>query len=128
MVLSESLCFNSFIKIGNSPISPSFFDDIDQIYLSYLFTDNGVIISWAEASIKLKLRNYFKWIQIVNAIPSQWKNIVKNSAVDSDTCSLEQHLVRRDKMYPIKMIDTTLRALNFADIYFRGFRGLLEKI
>ena len=38
--------------------------------------------------------------------PLNGKNIVKNSAVDSDTCSLEQHLVRRDKMYPIKMIDT----------------------
>ena len=106
MVFSESICFNSFIKIDNTPISPSFFGDIDQIYLSHLFTDNGVFISWAEASRLLKLRNYFKWIQIVNAIPIQWKNLVKNSTVDRDACSLEQHLVRRDKMFPIKMIDT----------------------
>ena len=76
------------------------------IYLSHLFTDNGVFISWAEASRLLKLRNYFKWIQIVNAIPIHWKNLVKNSTVDRDACSLEQHLVRRDKMFPIKMIDT----------------------
>jgi len=106
MVFSESLCFNSFIIIDNTPISPSFFSDTDQIYLSHLFTDNGVFIPWAEASRKLKLRNYFKWIQIVNAIPSQWKNLVKNSAVDRNTCSLEQHLVRRDKMYPVKLIDS----------------------
>ena len=59
-----------------------------------------------KASIKLKVRNYFKWIQIVNAIPSRWKTIVKNSFIDRNTCSVEQHLVKKDKMYPIKMIDT----------------------
>ena len=106
MVFSESLCFNSFIKIDNSPISPSFFDDIDQIYLSHLFTDNGNFISWADASRKFKLRNYFKWFQIVNAIPTNWKSIVKNSTVNRDICTLEQHLVRRDKMYPFKLINT----------------------
>ena len=106
MVLSESLCFNSFIKIDNSPICPSFFDNIDQIYLSHLFTDNGNFISWADASRKFKLHNYFKWIQIVNAIPTKWKSIVKNSIINRDSCSLEQHLVRRDKMYPMRLINT----------------------
>ena len=118
MVYSESLCFNSFIKIDNTPISPSFFDDSNQIYLAHLFTDNGVFISWAEASRNFKLHNYFKWIQIVNAIPTQWKNLVKNSVVDRNTCSLEQHLVRREKMYPIKLIDSRFLYDIFIDKIF----------
>ena len=73
MVFSESLCFNSFIKIDNLPITPSFFDTVDQIYLAQLFTNNGNFISWNDASRKFKLRNYFKWMQIIHAIPTNWK-------------------------------------------------------
>ena len=106
MVFSESLCFNSFIKIDNAPITPSFFGAIDQIYLSHLLNDNGDFLSWGEASRKFKLQNYFKWIQIINAVPSNWKALVKNSASDRESCCFDQHLVKNERMFSIKMLNT----------------------
>ena len=108
MILSESLCFNSFIKIDNLPILPSFFDNIDQVYLSHLFTDDGVLISWAEASEKLKMRNFFKWAQIAHAIPSNWKSLVRNSTFDRGTCCLDQHLIKSEKMLPVDKLNSRI--------------------
>ena len=106
MVFSESLCFNSFIKIDNLPITPSFFDTVDQIYLAQLFTNNGNFISWNDASRKFKLSNYFKWIQIIHAIPTNWKALVKNSVVNLENCCFKQHLVKGGKLFPINMLNT----------------------
>ena len=103
-IFSESLCFNSFIKINNSPITPSFFNTVDQIYLSHLFTINGNIISWEEASTKFNLNNYFKWIQIVDSIPANWKAVVRNSNVNYDLCCFRQHLNISAKMYSFDML------------------------
>ena len=112
-ILSESLFFNRFIKIDNSPITPLFFGAVDQVYLSHLFDDNGNFISWAEASTKFNLRNYFKWIQIVNAIPTAWKSIVRNSPVNRDMCCSKQHLTINNKMVPTGMLSTRF----FYDLY-----------
>ena len=105
-ILSESLCFNSLIKIDNSPILPSFFDSVDQIYISHLFNENGMLISWAEASVRLKMRNFFKWIQIVNAIPAHWKTIVMNSTLDRSSCCLGQHLNYLGKIFPVDRLNS----------------------
>ena len=114
-ILSESLCFNQFIKIDNSPITPSFFGAVDQVYLRDLFADNGNFITWAEASPKFNLRNYFKWFQVVNAIPTAWKSIIRNSPVNYDLCC-QQHLTRKDKMVPISMLSTRF----FYDLYIEN--------
>ena len=113
MILSESLCFNYFIMIDNKPITPSFFGATNQIYLSHLFSDNGDIIPWVEASVKFSLTNHFKWIQIVNAIPKEWKSAIKNSQFSRDICCFQQHLNRNDKMVPIGLFSSRF----FYDIY-----------
>lgn len=106
MILSESLCFNNFIKVDNAPILPSFTGVGEQIYLSQLFDDNGQFIPWAEASAKFGMHNYFRWLQIINAIPTEWKSIVKNSVFNRETCCLVQHLNKGDKMVPINMLSS----------------------
>ena len=116
MILSESLCFNNFIKIENSPILPAFTGVGDQIYLSQLFNDNGDFIPWAEASTKFGLHNYFRWLQITNAIPTVWKTIVKNSVINRETCCLTQHLNKGDKMVPINMLSSRF----FYDVCIEG--------
>ena len=113
MILSESLCFNCFIMIDNRPITPSFFGAVDQIYLAQLFNDIGDVIPWAEASLKFSLQNHFKWIQIVNAIPNEWKAAIKNSHVSLDICCFQQHLNWNDKMVPIGSFSSRF----FYDIY-----------
>ena len=108
MILSESLCFNSSIKIDNLPILPTFFDTIDQVYVSQLFTDNGLLISWAEASEKFKMRNFFKWVQIANAIPAHWKSLIKNSTCDRGICCFDQHLIKCEKMIPVDKLNSRI--------------------
>ena len=116
MIYSESLCFNNFIKIGNKPIAPSFFDANGPFYVSHLFTDNGCFISWELASTKFGLRNYFKWIQIVNAIPNDWKTIVRNSAPPSTTLFIGQHLNQGEKVFPLDSISSKFYYSIFIDI------------
>ena len=45
MILSESLWFNYFIKIGNNSISPSFLNANNSIFLSDIFDNNGNFIT-----------------------------------------------------------------------------------
>ena len=99
--------------IDNIPITPSFFGAVDQIYLAQLFNDIGDVIPWAEASLKFSLQNHFKWIQIVNAIPNEWKSAIKNSHVNLDICCFQQHLNWNDKMVPTGSFSSRF----FYDIY-----------
>ena len=85
--------------IDNIPYS-FLFGAVDQIYLAQLFNDIGDVIPWAEASLKFSLQNHFKWIQIVNAIPNEWKSAIKNSHISLDICCFQQHLNWNDNMVP----------------------------
>ena len=104
MVLSESLWFNSFIKIDNMSISPSFCGVNQSIFMCDLFTDNGNFITWDAASIKLNTLNPFKWIQIMNAIPVGWKNIVQgtHTHITRDSYCLDIHLNKKENIIYIK--------------------------
>ena len=79
LVLSESLWFNSQIKIENKSLSPSFLSLKKQICLKDLFTADGSFIHWEDFSTlhEIPLHLYFRWIQIRNSIPTQWLTIVR---------------------------------------------------
>ena len=84
MILSECLWYNSQIKVDNHPIMPSFCENNSTIFLSDLFTHDGQFVTWDIASVKLNIKNRFKWIQIMSSIPAAWKEILKrNVNVDS---------------------------------------------
>ena len=102
--------------IDNAPILPSFTGAGEHIYLSQLFSDNGDLIPWAEASTKFGLHNYFRWLQIINAIPSEWKSLVKNSVINRENCCLKQHLNRGEKMVPFNMFSSRF----FYEIFIDG--------
>ena len=106
MVFSECLWFNSHILIDNKPISPSFCGTNKTIFLLDLFTNDGKFITWIDASNILHIRNNFKWIQITNAIPSSWKNIVKNTTTNKDTCSTDIHINKDKDIVPLKAMNS----------------------
>ena len=59
--------------------------------------ENGEIESWNDLKneFKLEQRLYFKWMQLVNGIPSNWKNNLKLSDSNSQDLSLlDHHLVK----------------------------------
>ena len=105
LVLSESLCFNSHIKIDGRPISSSFLNTNKYVTLSDLFDNNGHLITWEVASDRLNVTNYFNWLQIANSIPSSWKKIVKDSQQTENNC-LVQHLNIKGKAVAISRLDS----------------------
>ena len=115
MVLSESLWFNSFIKIDNMSISPWFCVVNQSIFMCDLFTDNGNFITLDAAPIKLNTLNPFKWIQIMNAIPVGWTNIVQGTHITRGSCCLDIHLNKKENIISIYYI--ILLCLDSKELY-----------
>ena len=56
---------------------------------------------------KLKQRLYCKWIQLVNAIPSNWKNNLKHSDTYShNLILLDHHLVKSNSFFNIEKLES----------------------
>ena len=55
---------------------------------------------------KLEQRLYFKWMQLLNVIPSNWKNNLKHSNIYSQNLILLDHnLVKSNSLFNIEMLD-----------------------
>ena len=106
MVYSECLWFNSCIKINSSSISHSFCNANASVYLADLFTDNGEFIMWDIAVNKLNLNHQFQWLQIINSIPSQWKNIIRGTNANTNERCLASHLNGNNKIIPVTLINS----------------------
>ena len=72
--------------------------------------ENGKIKSWNDLKneFKLEQRLHFKWMQVVNAIPSNWKNNLKKH---SDTYSqnlilLDHHLVKSNSLFNFEKLES----------------------
>ena len=105
MILSECLWYNSHIKVDNHPIMPSFCENNSTIFLSDLFTHDGQFVTWDIASVKLNIKNRFKWIQIMSSIPAAWKEILKRN-VNVDSVSMDIHLNVEGKIISINQLDS----------------------
>ena len=51
-------------------------------FVSDFFNEQGFILDWNKFMTQFSLNNndFFKWRQLVHAIPKRWKNIVKHSS------------------------------------------------
>ena len=75
--LLQHIWYNQFIKIGGSPIKKLFHFEL---FMSDLF-ESGALISWVDFKERFNLldNDYFKWRQIISAIPQNWKNKLTES-------------------------------------------------
>ena len=78
-ILSESIWYNSHLKIDLRPIEPSFLKSSDHLFIRDLLDVNGDLLSWDIFREKYNLGTamQFKWIQLRNCIPSEWLKSVK---------------------------------------------------
>ena len=70
--------------------------------------ENGEIKSWnhLKKAFKLEQRLYFKWMQLVNTIPSNWKNNLKHSNTYSQNLILlDNHLVKSNFWFSIEKLE-----------------------
>ena len=71
--------------------------------------ENSAIKSWnnLKNEFKLEQRLYFKWMQLVNAIPSNWKNNLKHSDTYSQNLILLDHqLVKSNSLFNIEKLES----------------------
>ena len=67
--------------------------------------ENGKIKSWIDLKNEFKLEQQlnFKWMQYVNAIPSNWKNTLKNIQILTQILILlDHHLVKHNSLFNIE--------------------------
>ena len=80
ILLSESLRFNHFIKIGERSIFLKKFSEIDINTVGDVLNMDGSIRDFDELVQKgIQSNKYFTWIQLVNAIPKDWRLIIKKT-------------------------------------------------
>ena len=69
--------------------------------------ENDEIKSWNDLKNEFKFKQplYFKWMQLVNSIPSNWKNNLKHSNTYSQNFILLDHyLVKSNSLFSIEKL------------------------
>ena len=108
-ILSECIWQNAFIKIESEPIGPHFLNLCKNIYICDCFDKNGAIIKWEIFKENQDLPNcfYFKWRQLIDAIPKPWVRIIKNDKGDSRKfIDRSPHLLSKARIIPLKKLNS----------------------
>ena len=82
---------------------------------------NGNIKSWENIAQQYKISNklHFKWRQLIHAIPSSWKKVLKN---DNGNCKnilfLNNHLIKNNQIYAVEKL--TAKELYSFSVFFKN--------
>ena len=114
-ILSEFLWFNKHINIENKYIFLKKFSDKNINFVYSIVSETGSIKKWETIKAEFHLQNedYFKYMQLVDAIPISWKNKIKNfnNSTDFLLCT-DHHITRKSRMLCLeKLISKELYVL-----------------
>ena len=116
LVSSQFLWYNSYIKIDKEVVCYKEFADKKINFVSDLFDENGELKSRQKIlnDFQLTQKSYFKWFQLIHAIPRPWKLAVLN---DKGNCKniiyLNHHLIKNNQILAIdKLIPKELYSLS----------------
>ena len=78
------------------------------LFVADLFLPNGLPSPWPLAQEKLNLskNDHFKWMQIISAIPSTWKKILKETTFQLPSTSPSQHSIQLTRILPIEILSS----------------------
>ena len=98
-ILNQPIWFNRFIKIQNAPIKKMLPIEL----FIFNFFENGILLYWDVFKNKYDLQNkdYFKWRQIVTAIPTAWKTCIAENPLEQVTTPPLQHVLQLTKEIPL---------------------------
>ena len=106
-ISSQYLWFNTFIKIENRVVYYKEFSDNQINYVCDFFDRNGNLKSWVNFvhEYKIEKKMYFKWFQLIHAIPKSWK---KDIQIDQGNCRnllyLNHRLIKSNQTYSIEKL------------------------
>ena len=115
-MLSERVWNNTNIKIGGEVITPVFLAVDTNIFVADFFDDTGNIKDWHEfrVSKNIDTNKFFCWVQILDAIPHNWKVSIKNDCGRSrQFCDFKPHLIFNAKIYPMEKLSSKELYNNF---------------
>ena len=88
-VMSECLWLNRFIKISNKSFIMKTFSSKGVEHVSGILSEKG-IIPWEIFKNKYSLtdREYFKWVQLIDAVAKVWKDIIRSDSYENDPSTI----------------------------------------
>ena len=107
MILSEFIWFNSNIKVDSKPVHFSFFSDKNLNFIGQLFNDNGKIEPWEDIEIEFHLQDTKKiyWLQIIDALPKSWKDIIlKDKGNAKNLVIFDHHIIRKTQLFNLNKL------------------------
>ena len=107
-ILSQHLWYNRFIKVDNLGICFSKFAARNVNNVIDLFASDGKIKSWRLLKNEFELSNdmYFQWMQIINAIPKQWKEklLEQTSGNPNNIVFKEHHIIKNSRIVSLNKL------------------------
>ena len=78
-----------------------FFSGKNLNFIGKLFSDTGNIKPWKDLKIEFHLKDTHKiyWLQIIDALPKTWKDIIlKNKGNTKNLVTFDHHIVRNSQI------------------------------
>ena len=103
-ILNQVLWFNKFIQINRKPVFYKKFSSNNINFLMQLVDRNGVFKNWNTLKHEYDLQNnlYFQWMQLISAIPSNWKNIIKQNNDINTFTTTQHHFIRNSRVLTVQ--------------------------
>ena len=100
------LWFNKFIQINRKPAFYKKFSLNNINFLMQLVDRNGFFKNWHTVKHEYDLQNnlYFQWMQLINAIPSNWKNIIKQNNDINTFTTTQHHFIRNSRVLTVQKV------------------------
>ena len=91
---------SSHILIDNRPVYLSSFTDKNVNFVNNLLDCLGNLKSWNVLKTEFKLADNlcFSWMQLINAIPLNWKTIIKDNCNKANWLLLNHHLIKKNNL------------------------------
>ena len=106
-IISQYLWFNSFVKIDSKVVFHKEFSEKNINFVNDLIFKNGKFKTWEQIIHEFKIDKnlYFKWIQLVHAIPNHWKKKITENKINSQNISyLNHHLIKSNQIYSLEKL------------------------
>ena len=100
LILSNYLWYNNDILINKKPVYFPYFSEKNINHIAHLFDNFGKVKDWNVLKEEFHLDNkfYFQWMQLINAIPSKWKKIIKDEGKCENLLLLNHHLIKHNNL------------------------------
>ena len=108
IIYSEFLWFNSCIKIDKKPVYVRAISQNNLNFVGQLFQD-GKLKTWENIKVEFGLQSFqkFKWLQITDAIPKNWKDIIKDDNGNSKNLVFyDNHLSKGGLIYGLNKLNS----------------------